>query len=119
MRRAYQYDGPLTQAELNGAVEALRTFSPAVKFLTAEMRELNGEPVFYIEQSADQFKRARRRMDENAVAMLDDYLTAESRLVIYMERDGTVYTYTGVYFTDEQKKSVLETISVLAQTTNR
>lgn len=119
VRRAYQYDGPLTQAELNGAVEALRTFSPAVKFLTAEMRELNGEPVFYIEQSADQFKRARRRMDENAVAMLDDYLTAESRLVIYMERDGTVYTYTGVYFTDEQKKSVLETISVLAQTTNR
>lgn len=119
VRRAYRHSGPLTQEELDGAVEALRTFSPAVMFLTAEMRELDGEPVFYIEQSADQFKRASRRMDEDAAAMFDGRLAAESRLVIYMERDGTVYTYTGIYFTDEQKKSVLETISVLAQTTNR
>ena len=118
----------LTPELLQVMLDGLKEQAPYMVIKTSEMRSMEGTPVFYLEDNMSLTEEGLDMMVETGAwteetieamggreALLSNNI-ASDQIQIYQLKNGKIYVYTGNYTDDAQKDTVLDTITVIAQT---
>ena len=122
------YDGTLSESDKDDLVESIAEEGPFMNITEAKVLSLNGSPVIYMEETLSFTDETVDWMLDNGVwteAWLEqmggrEAITAipdTDQLLLYAVVDGQLCVYTGTYYAAEQKATVLETLTLMAQTT--
>lgn len=118
-----------TERDMNDIVDGLKEmYASTIDIKSAELRDLNGSTVIYMESTLrftddmiDDWLESGRLTQADLDAMGGREvllaLPPTEQMFLYLMKDGWLYLYTGTYFEEKYYDMVLDTITVLAQTT--
>lgn len=117
-----------TEQDMKDIVDGLKEMYVSIDIKDAELRDLNGSTVIYMEGTfsfADDVIDLVLESGKWTQAYLDAMggreallaLPPTEQMFLYLVKDGWLYLYTGTYFEEQHHDMVLDTITVLAQTT--
>ena len=122
------YDGTLSESDKDDLVDSIAAEGPFMNITEAKVLSLNGSPVIYMEETLS-------FTDETVDWMLDNGAWTEAwleqmggreaitaipdtdQLLLYAVVDGQLCIYTGTYYEEGQKATVLEALTLMVQTT--
>lgn len=122
------YDGTLSESDKDDLVDSIAEEGPFMNITEAKVLSLNGSPVIYMEETLSFTDETVDWMLDNGVwteAWLEqmggrEAITAipdTDQLLLYAVVDGQLCIYTGTYYEEGQKATVLEALTLMAQTT--
>lgn len=117
-----------TEQDMNDLVDALQEMYAFIDIKSAELRDLDGSTVIYMEGTfsftddvidlvLESGKWTQADLDAMGGREVLLALPPTEQMFLYLVKDGWLYLYTGTYFNEQQHDMVLDTITVLAQTT--
>ena len=122
------WKGSLSESDKDDLVDSIAEEGPFMNITEAKVLSLNGSPVIYMEETLS-------FTDETVDWMLDNGAWTEAwleqmggreaitaipdtdQLLLYAVVDGQLCIYTGTYYEEGQKATVLEALTLMAQTT--
>lgn len=119
----------ISESYREALLEALTQETPFLHVQRSEILSLNGQPVIYFEDSVVIDDAAIDFMIENGFwteewidlqggrEAFQSAIPETDSLMLYAATGGQMYIYIGSYYLPEQKSAVLETMLILAQTT--
>lgn len=123
-----EYEGPLNETDKDSLVETLTEESPFINITKVQIMSLNGAPVIYLEETVSITDETIDWMLENGAwteAWVEQMggreaflsLPDSQQMMLYHIVDGQLCLYIGSYQDDSQKSTVLDTLIVMAETT--
>lgn len=118
----------LTERDMKDIVDGVQKTNVSLDIKNAELRDLNGSTVIYMEATlhfTDEIidvlleSGQLTQADLDAMGGREALLTRQptEEMLLYLVKDGWLYIYVGAYFEEKYYNMVLDTITVLAQTT--
>ena len=122
------WKGSLSESDKDDLVDSIAEEGPFMNITEAKVLSLNGSPVIYMEETLS-------FTDETVDWMLDNGAWTEAwleqmggreaitaipdtdQLLLYAVVDGQLCIYTGTYYEEGQKATVLEALTLMVQTT--
>ena len=122
------WKGSLSESDKDDLVDSIAEEGPFMNITEAKVLSLNGSPVIYMEETLS-------FTDETVDWMLDNGAWTEAwleqmggreaitaipdtdQLLLYVVVDGQLCIYTGTYYEEGQKATVLEALTLMVQTT--
>ena len=122
------YDGTLSESDKDDLVDSIAAEGPSMNITEAQVMRLDGDPVIYMEETLSFTDETVDWMLDNGVwteAWLEqmggrEAITAipdTDQLLLYAVVDGQLCIYTGTYYEEGQKATVLEALTLMVQTT--
>ena len=122
------WKGSLSESDKDDLVDSIAAEGPFMNITEAQVMRLDGDPVIYMEETLS-------FTDETVDWMLDNGAWTEAwleqmggreaitaipdtdQLLLYAVVDGQLCIYTGTYYEEGQKATVLEALTLMVQTT--
>lgn len=128
VQKVAEYNEELSENDLEDIKSSIKDKGLFISVDTAELRQLDGETICYIEMSTEYNDELIDYMIEQGMTTEEDIEAAGGRdairslptcmqISISIPRNGYVYTYTGSYYDKAQKDIVLDCMKVMIQTT--
>lgn len=117
-----------TEQDMKDIVDGVQEMYVSIDIKDAELRDLNGSTVIYMEGTfsftddvidlvLESGKWTQADLDAMGGREVLLALPPTEQMFLYLVKDGWLYLYTGTYFDEQHHDMVLDTITVLAQTT--